>query len=109
MDKEDRLRERFDDGHGRISWEAVREADNAAVEEAIRPGGISKVKSARIKAILRAITDTRGCLDLDWLPGATTSSTSGSGSKRAVTRSNGDGRSRPTPWSTTCLVRPWGT
>jgi endonuclease-3 len=34
------------------------------VEEAIRPGGISQVKSRRIQAILRAIGDP---LDLDWL------------------------------------------
>jgi endonuclease-3 len=44
-----RLRERFG------SWEAVMRAPVAEVEEAIRPGGISKVKSARIKAILEAI------------------------------------------------------
>jgi endonuclease-3 len=37
------------------TWEAVRDAPNAAVEEAIRRGGISKVKSARIQAILTAI------------------------------------------------------
>jgi endonuclease-3 len=36
-------------------WAAVRDAPNAAVELAIRPGGISKVKSARIQDILRAI------------------------------------------------------
>jgi endonuclease-3 len=53
-----RLRERFD------SWEAVRDAPPADVEEAIRPGGISKVKSARIQAILRAIGDP---LDLGWI------------------------------------------
>jgi len=46
-----RLRERF------ASWEQVRDAPVAEVEEAIRPGGISKVKSARIQAILRAISD----------------------------------------------------
>ena len=45
------LRERFG------SWEAVRDAPLAAVEEAIRPGGISKVKSQRIQQILRAIGD----------------------------------------------------
>jgi endonuclease-3 len=63
-----RLRERF------ASWEQVREAPLAEVEEAIRPGGISKVKSARIQAILRAISDDpreAGCdpgeLSLDWL------------------------------------------
>ena len=37
---------------------AVRDAPVDEIEEAIRPGGISKVKSARIKSILRAITDT---------------------------------------------------
>lgn len=59
----ERLRERFDD------WQAVMEAPNAAVEEAIRPGGISKVKSKRIQEILRAIDATpegRG-LDLSFL------------------------------------------
>jgi endonuclease-3 len=44
-----RLRERFPD------WESVRDAPVDEVEEAIRPGGISKVKSARIKSILTAI------------------------------------------------------
>jgi endonuclease-3 len=65
------LRERFQD------WEAVRDAPVDEIEEAIRPGGISRVKSARIKSILRAITETapesardeRGStLSLDWLP-----------------------------------------
>jgi endonuclease-3 len=64
------LRERFED------WEAIRDAPVDQIEEAIRPGGISKVKSARIKSILRAITDTpcpaaghhQGELSLDWLP-----------------------------------------
>src|SRR6476469_7013307 len=37
------------------SWAAVREAPNAEVEEAIRPGGISQVKSVRIQAILREL------------------------------------------------------
>jgi endonuclease-3 len=46
-----RLRARFP------SWEAVRDAPLAEVEEAIRPGGISKVKSERIQAILRALDD----------------------------------------------------
>jgi endonuclease III len=44
-----RLRDRFG------SWEAVRDAPNAEVEEAIRPGGISKVKSVRIQEILREL------------------------------------------------------
>jgi endonuclease-3 len=46
------------------SWEAVRDAPGAEVEEAIRPGGISKVKSVRIQAILRAVGDD---LDLGWM------------------------------------------
>lgn len=47
----ERLRERFP------SWGAVMEAPNEEVEEAIRPGGISKVKSRRIQDILRAIDE----------------------------------------------------
>jgi endonuclease-3 len=54
------------------TWEQVRDAPVDEVEEAIRPGGISRVKSARIKAILRAVSDTgpsgAGVLDLSWLP-----------------------------------------
>jgi endonuclease III len=56
------------------SWEEVRDAPLAEVEEAIRPGGISRVKSARIQAILREITARPapgaggGELSLDWLP-----------------------------------------
>jgi endonuclease-3 len=63
-----RLRERF------ATWEQVRDAPAAAIEEAIRPGGISKVKSVRIKHILQAITDDPRdpghALSLDWLPSA---------------------------------------
>jgi endonuclease-3 len=68
------LRERFP------SWEEVRDAPVDEVEEAIRRGGISKVKSARIKAILSAVTATGrpgggraghpcGGLELDWIAG----------------------------------------
>jgi endonuclease-3 len=77
-----RLRTRFP------AWEAVRDAPVAEIEEAIRPGGISKVKSVRIQAILGAMTERPGppsrdaelCdgagrsgpedgeLSLDWLP-----------------------------------------
>jgi endonuclease-3 len=58
------MRERFPD------WASVRDAPVDELEEAIRPGGISRVKSARIKSILRAITETApgGELSLDWLP-----------------------------------------
>ena len=46
-----RLRDRFG------SWEAVRDAPTDEVEAAIRPGGISKVKSVRIQQILCALPD----------------------------------------------------
>jgi endonuclease-3 len=55
------LRERFG------SWEAVRDAPVEEVEETIRPGGISKVKSVRIQQILRAIGEP---LSLDWIASA---------------------------------------
>jgi endonuclease III len=45
-------------------WPSIRDAPVEEVEAAIRPGGISKVKSVRIQAILRAIGDD---LDLSWL------------------------------------------
>jgi endonuclease-3 len=59
------LRERF------LEWTEIRDAPVDEIEEAIRPGGISKVKSARIKSILRAVTETSpaGTLSLDWLSG----------------------------------------
>jgi endonuclease III len=51
------------------TWENVRDAPVDLVEKAIRAGGISKIKSARIKATLRAVTETApgGQLSLDWL------------------------------------------
>ncbi|MHB8693846.1 MAG: endonuclease III domain-containing protein [Solirubrobacteraceae bacterium] len=57
------LRSRFD------TWHQIRDAPVDEIEQAIRPGGISKVKSARIKAILQAITATapNQKLSLDWL------------------------------------------
>ncbi len=63
------LREQFP------SWEEVADAPVDAIEEAIRPGGISKIKSGRIKSILLAIPQTPrpdtgqvpGTLSLDWL------------------------------------------
>jgi endonuclease-3 len=64
-----RLRERFP------AWEQVRDAPVEEIEEAIRPGGISRVKSVRIQEILRAISAGHPCvqaedpheLSLDWL------------------------------------------
>jgi endonuclease-3 len=60
-----RLRRRFG------SWAAVRDAPLEAVEEAIRPGGLSKVKSGRIQAILRALPGDAGNDSLAWLADAT--------------------------------------
>jgi endonuclease-3 len=54
-----RMRERYP------TWEAVRDAPREELEEAIRPGGISRVKSGRIQGILRGIGEP---LSLDWLP-----------------------------------------
>src|SRR3954453_10608244 len=55
-----RLRQRFP------SWEAVRRAPEEEVEEAIRPGGISKIKAARIKAILDDLDGD----ELEWMADA---------------------------------------
>ena len=56
------LRERFGD------WEAIRDAPVDEIEEAIRPGGISRIKSARIKAILQTLPEAAdGEPSLDWL------------------------------------------
>ena len=52
-----RLRERFS------SWEEVRDAAVADVEEAIRPGGLAPTKAVRIQAILRSLDGD----DLAWL------------------------------------------
>ncbi len=58
-----RLLERFP------SWEAVRDAPTAAVEEAIRPGGLAGIKAERIQQILRVLTERLGgkALSLDHL------------------------------------------
>jgi endonuclease III len=55
-----RLRERFP------SWEAVRRAPEDEVEEAIRPGGISRVKAQRIQAMLDDLDGD----DLTWMESA---------------------------------------
>jgi len=55
-----RMRSRFD------GWGAVRDAPEDDVEEAIRPGGISRVKAARIQSMLRTLGDD----DLAWLEDA---------------------------------------
>lgn len=55
------LRQRFP------NWEAVRDAPLPEVIEAIRPAGLAQQKAPRIQAVLRAITEQRGRLDLDFL------------------------------------------
>jgi endonuclease-3 len=66
-----RLRERFAAPGEPIDYGAMLAAPVSEVEEAIRPGGISKVKSARIQAILAAISDTArdpdDALSLAWM------------------------------------------
>jgi endonuclease-3 len=49
------------------TWEQVRDAPVAEVEEAIRPGGLAKQKAPRIQGFLRELDDPP---DLDWLEGA---------------------------------------
>ncbi len=56
-----RLKERFPE------WEAVRDASVEEVIEAIRPAGLANQKAPRMQAILRQITEERGCLDLEFL------------------------------------------
>jgi endonuclease-3 len=55
------LRERFP------TWEALAAASPDDVAEAIRPGGLSRIKAPRILAILREIRDRDGELDLEWM------------------------------------------
>jgi endonuclease III len=55
-----RLRGRFQ------SWDAVRDAPVAEIEDAIRPGGLAPTKAVRIKQILEALGED----DLCWLEDA---------------------------------------
>jgi endonuclease-3 len=49
------------------SWEAVRDADEEAVIEVIRPAGLANQKGPRIQHVLRQITEMRGELDISFL------------------------------------------
>ena len=49
------------------TWEAVRDAPEAEVIEAIRPAGLANQKGPRIQQVLRAITQEQGALDLEFL------------------------------------------
>ncbi len=55
------LREKFP------TWEFVRDANPKEVIEAIRPAGLANQKGPRIQQVLRAITEERGSLNLDFL------------------------------------------
>ena len=49
------------------NWEAVRDADEEAVIDAIRPAGLANQKGPRIQHVLRQITEMRGELDISFL------------------------------------------
>lgn len=49
------------------TWQGVIDADTADVQEAIRMGGLSKIKAPRIQAALQSIIDRCGELDLGFL------------------------------------------
>lgn len=51
------------------SWEEVRDANEKDVINAIRPAGLANQKGPRIQQVLRAITEERGSLNLDFLAG----------------------------------------
>ena len=51
------------------AWEQVAEADPEVIARAIWMGGLSRVKAPRIKAVLQAIQEQRGNLDLSFLKG----------------------------------------
>ena len=51
------------------TWESVRDADAEDVIAAIRPAGLANQKGPRIQQVLRAITEERGSLDLNFLAG----------------------------------------
>ena len=51
------------------TWEAVRDAEEEGVINAIRPAGLANQKGPRIQQVLRAITAERGALNLDFLAG----------------------------------------
>jgi endonuclease-3 len=59
----ERLRRRFP------TWEEVRDAEVAAIVEAIRPAGLAQTKAPRIKEALQTISREQGKLSLDFLAG----------------------------------------
>ena len=55
------LRRAFD------TWQKLADADPEDIASAIRLGGLNRIKAQRIKAILRAVLEKRGSLDLGFL------------------------------------------
>jgi endonuclease III len=51
------------------TWESVRDANAEDVINAIRPAGLANQKGPRIQQVLRAISEERGSLNLDFLAG----------------------------------------
>jgi endonuclease III len=51
------------------TWEAVRDANAEDVIAAIKPAGLANQKGPRIQQVLRAISEERGALNLDFLAG----------------------------------------
>lgn len=49
------------------SWEAIRDADTAALQTAIQSSNYPEVKAPNIQAVLRRIYDERGAFDLGFL------------------------------------------
>ncbi len=51
------------------TWEAARDANTEDVIAAIKPAGLANQKGPRIQQVLRAISEERGALNLDFLAG----------------------------------------
>ncbi len=49
------------------TWESVRDAKTEDVINAIKPAGLANQKAPRIQNVLRAITEERGSLNIDFL------------------------------------------
>ena len=60
-----RLRERF------ATWDDVADAPVGRIEACIRPGGLSRQKAPRLRAVLRRLRAERGEIDLQFLGGLT--------------------------------------
>jgi len=56
-----RLRSRFP------TWQEVVDAPEAAISEAIRPGGLAAIKAPRIQAALRSVHEVAGTYDLSFI------------------------------------------